>query len=233
VQVVEATNFKGHEIQTTIDGELLEKGFYVGRRVALTKRMSINWTQDGKDTKKYADLAKDSVGYIQGVAKGVPIINFVSGDLSASVAIKLQNLTLDLPDAASSSGSGSSGAAPADTKAMKKHKEKLKQFEFLDVKEGETVEVDTTWAANLATTANETKLKSLNSRLGMTLATVIEMVPTYGLEDFHVVTRNSKVEVWAAKDYPPNTIVLAPETNEWKDRLWSQSRSVLVKYGTQ
>ena len=199
----------------------------------LTKRMSVNWTLDGKETKKYADVNKGTIGYFQGVAKGVPVINFVNGDLSASVAIKLINLSLDLPDAASSSGSGSSKAAPPDSKEMKKQKEKLKEFEFLDVKDGENVEVITTWEANVATRAMETKLKSLNSRLGMALATIIDMVPTYGLGDFHVVTRNNKVEVWAAKDYAPNSIILAPETNEWKDKMWSQTRSVLVKYGTQ
>lgn len=232
-----ACNFKGHEICSTIAGELMEKGFYVGRKVQLTRRISLKMTVDASGEIKYVDVAKGSIGSVIGVAKDTPVVQFNTIHkgvaYSADAAVKVGNLTLEVhePESAASS---SSGLAGGNTGSVAGKKQLKKGFEFLEQKEGELVEVSPDWSKLNATNHTDTRIKNLHSRLGMALAALIESVPVYNEKDLHVVTRSGKLEVWTARDFPAKTLLLAPETTEWKERLWCQGgKAVLVKYGTQ
>ena len=207
----------------------------MGRKVQLTKRISLHMTiVGGNEATHYADLVKGTIGYVEGMLKNLPVISFeIDGKdrkLAATAAIKPANLTFDVKEEGASSSSSGGGAA-ASKKALAKNLDFLKS-EDAAAAETETIEVHDKWCANVATTSMDTKVKNLHSRLGMSLAAIIEAAPVYSQKDFYVVSRNNKIEVWAARDFGANTIVLAPETTEWKERLWSKTRSVLVKYGT-
>ena len=234
-QAIEVVNFKGHqEVQNEFVGDLLAKGYYIGRQVKMTKRISIWMNVEGSNEKKYADMNKGQSGFVQGMLNGMPVVafnvTFKGGEeRSATAAIKDQHLSFDVSAASSSSDIAAakvaSGGGGGD-------KSLPKGFEFLEAADGENITVHKKWIAHSATTALETKLRNLHSRLGLALACLIENVPKYTEADLHVVVRNNKTEVWTARDFPAHGIVLAPETTEWKDRLWCQGSSVLVKYGT-
>ena len=223
-------NFKGHEIESTFVGDLLAQGYYIGRKVQTKIRISLNMDVEGTNEKQYADVVKGSIGYVQGMVKGLPVVQFdvvVNGKrLRASAGIKTANLSFDVPETSSSSG----GAAPRAT--ADKGGALPKGMGFLKTDAIETIVVHP-WGGRSASVAAETKVKNLHSRLGMSLACLMDSVPDYTESDFHLVTRNGKTEVWTAKDFPAHGIVLVPECTEWKDRHWSLGgRSVLVKYGT-
>lgn len=234
-KVLEACNFKGHEIQATVEGELLEKGFYVGRRVQLTKRMSVKQDVEGTTDKKYADIKEGSVGTVAGVVEGKPAVTFfnliVKGEQrSCTVAVKTSSLSFEIPEASSSSGSASASA----TTAAQSQSAVPKNMEFLLGADGDTIDIHKQWHLSNATNAIETQVKSLHSKLGMALAMVISEMPVYTSKDFYVITRNKRVvEVWTARAFAKHEIKLAPETTEFKEKVWTQTRSCLVKYGTQ
>ena len=207
----------------------------------MTRRISLNMNTDATGEVRYVDVMKGTVGSVVGVAtaKNTPVIHWdvvhKGISYSADAAIKLEVLSLDIQEAGSASGASSSGLAGGSggggvSLAGKKVK---KGFEFLDAKEGELVEISPNWSKMNATKHTDTKIKNLHSRLGMALAAVIDSMPVYGEKDLHVVSRSGKVEIWTARDFPAKTLRLAPESTEWKDRMWSQGKSVLVKYGTQ
>ena len=218
--------------------DLKAKGFYVGRKVQLTRRISLNMEdQADASVKQYTDVVKGTIGYVEGMVKDLPVISFTKQwngkTWTASAAIKEGNLTLDVKEPAAGEAASSSGGGGSGSGSGKKSLDK--EFAFLKVGESadkDRIEIHDKWSANLATTCLDTKVKNIHSKLGMTLAAVIETVPVYTAKDFHVVTRNSKVEVWTGRDFPAYTLVLAPETTEWKERYWTTTRSVLVKYGT-
>ena len=232
-QAIEVVNIRGHqEIKNEFVGELLAKGYYIGRKVKLTRRISLNMAVDESNETKYADVAKFHPGFVQGMLNGLPVISFNvkfrgGEERNATACVKPENLSFDVGDEPSSSsgltgtkGSGGGGGT------------KIKGFEFLKKDDDETIVVHKKWVANSATVAVETKLRNLHSRLGMALASLMDEAPKYSESDLHVIVRNGKTEVWTAKDFPAHGLVLVPETTEWKDRYWCQGSSALVKYGT-
>ena len=226
-------NIRGHkEIKNEFVGDLLAKGYYIGRKVKTARRISLHMNVDDTAEKKYADVAKGHPGFVHGMLNGLPVVSFHvtfrgGEERSATAAVKPENLSFDVGEASSSadiSGSKGSGGG-GGSKAMK-------GFEFLKKDGDEAIVVQKKWVANSATAATETKLRNLHSRLGMSLASLMEVAPTYTENDFHIVVRNGKTEVWTAKDFPAQGITFVPETTEWKDRYWCQGSSVLVKYGS-
>ena len=234
--MIEACNFKGHEIEKTFVGQLQAKGFYVGRKVQLTKRISLNMTIEGTGEVQYTDLVKGTCGFVEGAMKDMPVVSFsLEGKKNkhCTAAIKTSNLTLDVQEipageAASSSGSGGSGGSGGVVGGGKKGTQK--GFEFLDGA-NDTIDVHTHWPEIAATKSIDMTTRNLHSKLGMTLAAIVESMPTYTTADFHLVSRNQKLEVWTARDFAAKEIMFAPESNEWKERVWSHTKSVLVKYG--
>jgi len=88
-----------------VDGDLFEAGFWVGRKVALTKRISTNFG------KKYCDVNKSETGFVKGTADGLLVVIFTKnfggkvGEVSADVKIKPGNLTVAIELAEEKRGS--------------------------------------------------------------------------------------------------------------------------------
>ena len=66
--------------------------------------------------------------------------------------------------------------------------------------------------------------------IGYSLRTVLDKLPTFGPSDLIVIKRANECEVWTNRSFKVGELVLAPETNEIKDRNWSQGHAALVKY---
>ena len=122
-QAIEVANIKGHqEIKNEFVGELLSKGYYIGRKVKTTKRISLLMSVDDSNEKKYADVAKGHSGFVHGMLNGLPVasfhVAFRGGEgRSATAAVKPENLSFDVSEASSSTdiagtkgGGGGTGA---------------------------------------------------------------------------------------------------------------------------
>jgi hypothetical protein len=105
------------------------------------------------------------------------------------------------------------------------------KFSFLaiNVPEGVTMEVIEKWSPMLATNSVEHQLKKLHSALGFNLSSVVSSMPTFSERDLVIARVGNSHEVFAARDFPAYTLMLAPDCTEFKDKYWTQNRSVLVK----
>ena len=90
-------NFKDHKFQPTSEGELLEKGFYVGRQLWISKR----FTAEFGPSKVRRDLNVGTSGIMKGTVKDMPVVVFESMVnkklMETSVAIKTINLRFEAP----------------------------------------------------------------------------------------------------------------------------------------
>ena len=204
----------------------------------LTTRISLNMTVEETGETKYCDVVKNTIGSVVGVANDSPVILFntvVNGvGLTATAAMKVSNLTLDVNEdanpATKKGGSSGSGDGPSLAGSSTDH---LKGYEFLKAKDNETIKFHKDWTTKNATKHTQTQVRNLHSRLGHTLAAIIDQCPVYGPADFCIIERNGKVEIWTSRDFAAKEILMAPECTEWKERCWTTGKSVLVKYGTQ
>jgi hypothetical protein len=47
-----------------------------------------------------------------------------------------------------------------------------------------------------------------------------------------MVKRGNVFEVWTAREFPANSLILAPECSEIKDKYWTQGRSAMTRNGS-
>ena len=89
---VVASNFKNHKFEESNSETLLSKGFLIGNKYELTKRMSV-----GVGPKKLrCDLNVGKQGVMKGIANDMPVISFTAmlneTEYQVDVAIKPENL---------------------------------------------------------------------------------------------------------------------------------------------
>jgi hypothetical protein len=231
-EVVEAANFKDGKFEETISGELLERGYWVGRKVVLIRRLSVDV---GKKGPRY-DINVGDCGFIRGVVSDKIVVKFsrkIKDELREfDVAVKTANMSFDIEKHAKAPGASTAqavlGAAKGSGKALGK------AFAFLKVKgqEADTVDI-LKWQHMQARSSDEMTVKLIHSALGCSLKAVIDALPKFNETDLAIVKRNNDIyEIWTLKEFAPHKLVFAPESNEWKDRNWCFGKSALVKYDT-
>lgn len=212
-----------------VDGDLFEAGFWVGRKVALTKRISTNFG------KKYCDVNKSETGFVKGTADGSLVVTFTKnfggkvGEVSADVKIKPKNLTVDIGESEEKKVSSLTLAATPATTTPPGAKKHPKHLEFLSTLPGD-VQTSAGWWNQQARASDESKLKMLHSSLGFSLQTLFDWAPTFGQKDLCVAMRDGKAEVWALREFKAHELVLVPETNEWKDRHYTSGTAALTRF---
>ena len=190
--VLEASNFKDNSFVATSTSEMLKAGFFIGAKVELTRRISIWFSK-----KDYHDVNVGECGWIKGEVGGEPVVN-ISKDigkksLSADVKVKMVNLkiAIDGPDGARANGTGA-GADEGGAGGSKIPK----VYKFVeDPDDDDPVEIVKGWEKHIATTSDETTLKSLHSALGFSLRNVLQTMPVYTGQDFLIIKRGSDPEV--------------------------------------
>ena len=65
-------------------------------------------------------------------------------------------------------------------------------------------------------------LHTVKSSIGFLMGSMARQFPTYGSDDFLVIMRDKQTEVWTKRQFAPGTLVLCPETTEYKDRFLRQ-----------
>lgn len=208
----------------------MSKGLFIGAKVKLLRRMSVNFTKT-----KYLDICVGETGWIKGESKGDAVVRFVkqikNKDEEADVKVKYANLALVKGDDDTGAKGSGSAAAAAETEG---NATLPKGFQFLkssdDDDKDDAVVVKKGWHKCQSKKAEETLVRQLHSRVGYSLEKTLRELPDYGDSDLVVITRGDATEIWTLKDFPQHKLAFGPEANEIKDRNWSQSRAALVKF---
>ena len=223
-------NFKDNAFVESVSSAMMAKHLYVGSKVVVIKRISTTFT-DGP----YADITTTNFGFIKGESDGEPVVNFqklINGKVyKADVKVKVDNLELykeGSNDTPAASSGGSRSAAPTAAAKLKLDT----KFEFLANDSTTSLTIVGAWAKQMATDHEDTKLKLLNGCVGFSLKNVLDVLPRYTDKDLVVCIRDQEVEVWTVRDFEKGALVFGPETNEYKNRNWCQTRSALVKFDT-
>ena len=244
-QVLEATDVDGSGgVLAAGKGEAskddLPDGLYVGARVETIKRISATFNPGAV----YTDIAEGTLGVVVGGDHTNVIVTFkkvVNGaELTVDRNTKPEKIKIASPKAASSSSSGggftavAKAAAPEAKCAAAKKSAVPKQFAFItfDDDDEHKVEPCPKWDKQQARYSDDLKVKMLHGLLGFAHYNVVYNTPELNEKDLAVVKVDDTVEVWTLREFKPNTLVLSPETPEYRDRSWSQGRSALIRYDT-
>ena len=130
-EVIEPANFKNHDFVASVTGELLARGFHVGRKVALQKRMSTYFGE------KYIDINVKEAGFVKGICTDGEqqsqyiVVEFSkeifdkkakkSNTVKADVKVKVSNLKIvdDMVSLTPTPAPAASGTATAGSKVPK------------------------------------------------------------------------------------------------------------------
>ena len=244
-QVLEATDVDGSgSVLAAGKGEAskdgLPDGLYVGARVEVIKRICATFNPGAV----YTDIAEGTLGVVVGGDHTNVIVTFkkvVNGaELTVDRNTKPEQIKIASPKAASSSSSGggftavAKAAAPEAKCAATKKRSVSKPFAFItfDDDDEHKVEPCLKWDKQQARYSDDLKVKMLHGLLGFAHCNVVSNTPEFTEKDLAVVKVDDKVEVWTLREFKPNTLVLSPETPEYRDRSWSQGRSALIRYDT-
>ena len=73
------------------------------------------------------------------------------------------------------------------------------------------------WSARDSANDPESQLKALHSKLGFSMLSVLQQMPTYSEADLHLISREEDVEVWTARDFKAWELQLGADCTEFKD----------------
>jgi hypothetical protein len=214
---------------------MTKRGFHIGAKVELTKRISLNFPP-------YADVTVGMTGFIKGETGGEPIVTFTKRfgkvDTSCDGKVNINNLKLAVAAASDKpakndkpkDGDEADGADQSNVADASKLPKNLSWLKDKSAEKPDALEVVQGWAKTQARDHEDMQVKLLHGLLGFALGPVIQTTQKLDTADLTLVKRNGDLEVWTTRDFAAGTLVLAPETNEWKSRNWSLSASTIVKY---
>ena len=87
------------------------------------------------------------------------------------------------------------------------------------------------WAHMLTLQSTEHHIRQVHSALGLNLGAVSTNMPKFDEQDITLVKKDQTFEVYAHRDFQAYSLLLAPDCTEFKDKYWTQTRSVLVING--
>ena len=221
-EVLAAANFEGYEFKPSIAHDMAEKGFVVGAKVTLLKRI----THEFGKKKFRKDIPAGTITFVKGSVADKIVVRLeaeVGKKVEeADVAVKMCNLCLyvkgdsddDEPDG---------GADSADNRKV------LKAHPFLKAGDDDKIDVIKGWERFLMNNDQY----SIQSKVQAKIAFAIENLnATFGTpteKDLLVVSRNGSYELWSKRDFAPRTLVLVPDSTEIKPRFWTASRGAVCK----
>lgn len=233
--MLEAANFSEHKFIKSASSEMMKRGLHIGAKVELIKRISLNFPP-------FADITVGMCGFIKGEIGGEPIVTFSKrfGKVDKSVDGKVHINNLKLAAAAghakaakndkTKDGDEADGGDQGKGGDSSKLPKNLSWLVDKSAEQPEALEVVQGWAKTQARDHEDMQVKMLHGLLGFALGPVIQTTQKLDTADLTLVKRNGDLEVWTTRDFAAGTLVLAPETNEWKSRNWSLSASTIVKY---
>ena len=217
--VLEPVNFKDYAFVPSLNAELIAAGLIVGAKVKLVRRITVEFKAGAGGRK---DISIGEEAYVKGMAEGNLVITIrkdVNGhEMEADVATKASSVTL--VDA--KLGGTVGGAAASKLKAPK-------GFEYLDLAGAKTFDVLKCWQKLQACEDPDAQKGRIVNKVQFGLGLLLEQQDEYSEKDFTIATIDSKVTVWAHRDFAAHDLVLLPDTNEIKDRFWTLGRSSLIK----
>jgi hypothetical protein len=226
--VLEPANFEKHEFMASTSEDLVSQGFTIGADVAFKRRFTAEFTNtsDGKTQRK--DIQKSDKGTIAGMAKGTLVVIVTKGVMEARVAVKAANLVVVTE---SEKKNGDAAAAAAAGGPIPKELEVPKGFQFLKAGGGEQMVVFEKWESLQARQDVDNQFRRVQNNVGFNVGQLADMLTNFTSEDLAICKRDGVVEVWTRRDFSRAELILAPETNEIKDRYWTAGRSVLCENG--
>ena len=75
----------------------------------------------------------------------------------------------------------------------------------------------------------EWTLLGLKSMIGTNMKLLSQVVPALSSKDLCVCIRDTTIEVWTMRAFDAETLLLVPETSEYKDRYWTAQRCVWLE----
>ena len=142
-----------------------------------------------------------------------------SGTLAkADVSIKPENLTTKEP--AKKDGGRGGNARASESGAVPTG------YEYLELG---TLIPD--WKQWLVRHDNDHTVGLLRSSLGFVLANIVETIPEFTPADLTIAKNgDGPYDLYTHRAFKAGELALAPETLDWKTRLWTNTRSVLTKH---
>ena len=110
-----------------------------------------------------------------------------------------------------------------------------KGFEYLtkgsDDTEDTAIEIIKDWEKLQCSNNNECKGNNVKSRVGFQIENIAISQPTLTKDDVTVCKRGESIEVWAHRNFSAGEIIIAPETQDVKDRYWTTGggRNILIQ----
>ena len=253
--VLKISTLKDHAFDGEDGANAKLGGFSFGEKVYLYRRVSIAFSQDANaDDELRRDVESGTATFIEGFVEpykpkksttatkdlGKAIVSF-SKDIekrtyTVKASIKIENLRHALADCLDSRSKVKGGDASASTggsaSASKSEQPKhLPGYPFLVPEEGGSLDVVSDWESRLSVCDDKTKLSGLKSTCSFVMQQLISMLPVPTTSDFVIAKRDKQYEVWAARDFNKNEIMIYPDTNEFKDSYWTYQRCTLVQNG--
>ena len=181
-----------------------------------------NGKKAGETVRK--DVAKGEVVHIKGALKKKDLIvivvkKFIDGrECEAEHATARSNLEVAVV--------ATGGVPAADAKKVKAPP----GLSFMVDDKTSALSQVNNWPSCIAFDQSETRFNRLKHRCFVALESVHLTMPKWGKEDLTLVRRNGKfnVEVWTNKDFAARTMMFAPESNDMRDRFFTQANSVLL-----
>ena len=234
LKVVCPANFDNHKLTQSTSDKLLEKGFYVGLEIMLDKRVTAEFGPD----KIRKDVKEGTRAVITGVVDGSDNKAVVRFEAEVSKQIMYSDHMLDLdrikliPKAATANDSGTAGkgndrdgAVPGSIDALPKH------MKWLANEKSSTIEIVSGWERSQTFHDQKVLSHHFGATCGFLLNNVLAQMPKYSEKDILIVKRDAKYELYTARDFPANTLVLAADSTEIKFKFWTFNRCALLGNG--
>ena len=221
-EVLAAANFEGYDFKPSIAHEMAEKGFVVGAKVKLVKRV----THEFGKKKFRKDIAAGTITFIKGSVDDRVVVRLeaeVGKKVEqADVAVKMSNICLyvkgDSDDEDPSVGGGS-----ADNRKV------LKAHPFLKDGDDDTLDVIKGWERFLMDNDQYSILSKVQAKIAFAIENLNATFGKLTEKDLLIVTRNGSYELWSKRDFAPRTLVLVPDSTEIKPRFWTANRGAVCK----
>ena len=217
LKVVCPANFDNHKLTQSTSDKLLEKGCYVGLEIMIDKRVTAEFGPD----KYRKDVNAGTRAVITGVVDGSDnkvVVRF-EAEISKQIMYSDHMLDLDriklIPKAATANDSGTdgkgndrNGAVPGSIDALPKH------MKWLANGKSSTIEIISGWERSQTFHDQKVLSHHFSATCGFLLNNVLAQMPKYNERDILIVTRDAKYELYTARDFPANTLVLAADSIE-------------------
>lgn len=239
-KVLSASSIKDHVCVPAKSIGIASRGISVGAAVVVKKRISAHFPhpKSKKKAEWYTDITEKNIGIVKSFNKEDTKNVVVTWSKTDGASLTWEvDFSIDLDKIAlhgeggSDAGSkpGTDGAPAVETADQPVVKSK-KEFDFVEREDDVEFEVFKTWHTMQARDHATLKVKLLHGLLGFAQCNVISTMPTYTEGDFLLVKVGGDTRVYTLKDFDAHELAFAPETDEYKDRNWSQRRSALVQY---